>query len=28
VYYRVEYDAARGNGKDFLTKSGVRVTQY
>lgn len=27
VYYRVEYDASRGNGKEFLTKSGVKVEQ-
>lgn len=27
VYYRVEYDAARGNGKDFMLKSGLIVTQ-
>lgn len=27
VYYRVEYQAARGSGKDFLTKSGVTVEQ-
>ena len=28
VYYRVEYEAAKGTGKEFLTKSGIRVTQY
>lgn len=27
VYYKVEYDASRGNGKDFLIKSGVTVTK-
>lgn len=27
VYYRVEYDASRGNGKDFLIKSGVSVSK-
>jgi len=27
VYYREEYQAARGTGKEFLTKSGVTVKQ-
>ena len=27
VYYKVEYNAAKGAGKDFLIKSGVKVTQ-
>lgn len=27
VYYKVEYDASRGNGKDFLIKSGVSVSR-
>ena len=27
VYYRVEYQAARGTDKEFLEKSGVTVTQ-
>lgn len=27
VYYRVEYQAAKGAGKEFLEKSGVTVTQ-
>ena len=25
VYYRVEYQAAKGVGKEFLTKSGIKV---
>ena len=25
VYYRVEYQASKGTGKDFLTKSGIKV---
>jgi len=28
VYYREEYKAAKGTGKDFLTKSGVTVARY
>lgn len=28
VYYREEYKAARGSGKEFLTESGVTVAQY
>lgn len=28
VYYREEYKAAKGSGKEFLTESGVTVAQY
>lgn len=28
VYYRNEYQAAKGAGKEFLEKSGVQVTHY
>ena len=28
VYYREEYQAAKGTGKEFLIKSNVLVTQY
>jgi dCMP deaminase len=28
VYYRVEYEAAKGTGKKFLIESGVQVTHY
>lgn len=28
VYYREEYQSAKGTGKEFLTKSGVKVSQY
>ena len=28
VYYRVEYQAAKGAGKEFLTKSGIKVEQW
>lgn len=28
VYYRVEYKAAKGTGKEFLIKSGVNVARY
>lgn len=28
VYYRKEYQSAKGTGKEFLTKSGVKVSQY
>ena len=28
VYYRVEYEAAKGTGKKFLIESGVNVAQY
>ena len=27
VYYKVEYNAAKGAGKDFLIKSGVSITK-
>jgi dCMP deaminase len=27
VYYRVEYDASRGNGKEFLTNSNIKLTK-
>ena len=27
VYYKVEYNAAKGAGKEFLIKSGIKVTQ-
>ena len=28
VYYREEYDAAKGSGKDFLKLSGITIAQY
>ena len=28
VYYREEYNAAKGSGKDFLTLSGITIAQY
>ena len=28
VFYRVEYEAAKGSGKEFLIESGVNVAQY
>ena len=28
VYYREEYKAAKGSGKEFLTESGVTVARY
>ena len=28
VFYRIEYKAAKGSGKDFLIESGVNVAQY
>ena len=28
VYYKVEYQAAKGTGKEFLTKSGIKVEQW
>jgi deoxycytidylate deaminase len=28
VYYREEYKAAKGSGKEFLIESGIKIAQY
>ena len=28
VYYREEYKAAKGSGKEFLIESGITIAQY